>query len=79
MQSTAFLRSSSGRVRNARKAASAAETASSAVAKAPRLPDARDGALPLPSEAPFPIWESTSWTTLRMMSSVICMADTVAL
>ncbi len=36
-------------------------------------------ALPLPSEAPLPIWDSTSWTTLRMRSSVICMADTVAL
>src|SRR5262249_4870929 len=51
----------------------------SAVAKAPRLPDARDGALPLPSEAPLPIWVNTCWTTLRIKSSVICMADTVAL
>ena len=37
------------------------------------------GALPLPSATPLPIWARTSWITLRMMSSVICMADTVAL
>ena len=61
------------------KAASAADTASSTPSAGSRLPDAREGALPLLGAAPLPIWVNTSWTTLRMMSSVICMADTVAL
>ena len=52
MQSTAFVRSASGRVWNAWNAASAAVTASSTVEKTPRLPDGRDGALPLASDGP---------------------------
>src|SRR5262249_40413535 len=73
----ALLRSEIGRERKVRKAASAAWTASSAVAKQPRLPAARG--LPLDGTAPLPICDSTCWTTLRIRSSVICMADTVAL
>ena len=38
----------------AAKAASAAATASSTVAKTPRLPDGRDAALPLPRDGPVP-------------------------
>ena len=54
MHSTALRRSASGRVWNSWKADSPPVTASSTVEKTPRLPDDRDGALPLVKASPVP-------------------------